>query len=86
MSSLTSSTYQRSGLTLAQAKQQLEVWLKASQMVAQGQSYSISTEGGSRSLSRANAKDILAQITFWQRQVNRLARGGIQVTPIVPVD
>jgi Flp pilus assembly protein TadG len=74
------------GLTLIQAKQQLDYWLKASQLAAQGQSYSISTEGGSRSLSRANAKDILAQITFWQRQVNRLSRGGIQVTPAVPMD
>ncbi len=75
-----------SGLTLIQAKQQLEVWLKASAAVAQGQSYSISTEGGSRSLSRANARDILAQITFWQRQVQRLSRGGICVSQVRPAD
>ena len=74
------------GLTLTQAKQQLDSWLKASQAVAQGQSYSISTEGGSRSLSRANARDILAQITFWQRQVQRLSRGGISLTPVVLTD
>jgi hypothetical protein len=86
MSTLTAPTSQSTGLTLAAAKQQLDYWLKASQLAAQGQSYSISTEGGSRSLSRANAKDILPQITFWQRQVNRLSRDGIQVTPVIPID
>ncbi len=75
-----------SGLTLTQAKQQLDSWLKASAAVAQGQSYSISTEGSSRSLSRANANDILAQITFWQRQVQRLSRGGLRVSQVTLMD
>jgi len=67
------------GITLEQAQAQLDAWLAASTAVAQGQSYSISTESGSRSLSRANANEIMSQIQFWDRQVKRLTRGGIRV-------
>jgi len=68
-----------SGLTLSDAERQLKIWLAASEAVAQGQSYSISTEGGSRSLSRTNAQEILKQIQFWDAQVKRLSRGGLRV-------
>ena len=67
------------GITLAQAETQLAAWLKASSAVAENQSYSIATESGSRSLTRANAKEIQAQIIFWDTQVKRLSRGGISV-------
>lgn len=67
------------GIRLEQAETQLTAWLNASSAVAQGQSYTISTESGSRSLSRANANEILSQIKFWDTQVKRLSRGGIRV-------
>lgn len=67
------------GITKEQAEAQLDAWLAASAAVAQGQSYTISTESGSRSLTRANAQEILRQVQFWDTQVKRLSRGGIRV-------
>ena len=63
------------GITLAQANTQLTSWLAADTAVATGQSYSI----GGRSLTRANAKEIRDNITFWDKHVKRLTRGGIRV-------
>jgi hypothetical protein len=63
------------GITITQANAQLDSWLTASTAVATGQSYSI----GGRSLTRANAKEIRENITFWDMQVKRLTRGGIRV-------
>jgi len=73
------------GITLQQAQAQLDAWLAASAAVAQGQSYSITTESGSRSLTRANAQEIMAQIKFWDTQVKRLSRGGIRVRGVTIV-
>lgn len=70
------------GLTTAQAEQQLDSWLKANLAVSQGQSYTIATESGSRTLTRANAAEILKQIQFWDHQLKRLARGGMRVRNI----
>lgn len=67
------------GITKEQAEAQLAAWLAASQAVAQGQSYTISTDSGSRSLTRANAQEILRQVAFWDAQVKRLSRGGIRI-------
>lgn len=67
------------GITLEQANSQLTIWLNANATVAQGQSYSISTESSSRSLTRTNAQEIMAQIKFWDTQVKRLSRGGMRV-------
>lgn len=67
------------GLTTTQAQQQLDTWLKANLAVAQGQSYTIATDNGSRTLTRANAQEILKQIEFWDNQLKRLSRGGIRV-------
>ena len=63
------------GITLTQAEAQLTSWLAADTAVATGQSYSI----GGRSLTRANAKEIRDNITFWDKHVKRLTRGGIRV-------
>lgn len=67
------------GITLEQAEAQLASWINASTAVAQNQSYTISTDSGSRSLTRANASEIREQIKFWDTQVKRLSRGGIRV-------
>lgn len=72
------------GISLTQAEAQLTAWLAASTAVSQGQAYTI----GSRSLSRANSREILQQIQFWDSQVKRLAEGsggGIRVRGITPV-
>lgn len=67
------------GITLPDAEKQLTAWLNANIAVTQGQSYTIATESGSRSLTHANAEEIMAQIKFWDLQVKRLSRGGIRV-------
>ena len=58
------------GITLAQAQTQLNTWLAADTAVATGQSYTI----GNRALTRANAKEIRENITYWDEQVKRLGR------------
>lgn len=71
------------GISLSQAESQLASWIAASTAVAQGQSYTI----GTRSLSRANAKEIRDMISFWEAKVLRLADGsggGIRLRGITP--
>ena len=63
------------GITLAQAEAQLASWLAADTAVAEGQAYSI----GGRSLTRADARSIRENISFWDAQVRRLNQGGIKV-------
>lgn len=71
--------------TLDEARKHLQTWLDAELAVATGQSYKI----GSRSLTRANLSDIMAQIKFWRNEVARLesgASGGARVLRAVPRD
>lgn len=56
------------GITLAQAQAQLDAWLAASLAVSNNQSYSI----GGRSLSRANAGEIMEMIEKWENKVKIL--------------
>lgn len=72
------------GITLAQAGAQLTAWLAASTAVAAGQSYTISVGGSSRTMTRADAAAIQKQITFWDRQVKRLTRGGLAIKGATP--
>lgn len=71
-------------ITLLQAEAQLTAWIAASTAVSQGQAYTI----GTRTLSRANASEILKMINFWEAKVLRLADGsggGIRVRGITPL-
>lgn len=71
--------------TLDDAKLHLKTWMDAELAVATGQSYKI----GTRSLTRANLSDIMAQIKFWRNEVARLesgAGGGARVLRAVPRD
>ncbi len=70
------------GITTQQAQEHLDLWLAADMAVTKGQAYSI----GSRSLTRANAKEIRDSITFWDKRVRDLSRGGIRITLGVPFD
>ena len=63
------------GITLAQAQAQLDTYLAASTAVAAGQSFDLSSGGTSRSLTRADAKEIRESITFWNDMVKSL--GGV---------
>lgn len=73
------------GITLAQAEAKLQKWLDALDKVAEGQSYSISTGNGSRSLTRANLGEIQQQVEFWDSRVKKLSRGGIRVRGVAPL-
>lgn len=63
------------GITLAQAEAKLTTWMAADDAVASGKSYSI----GDRTLTRANEAEIRKNLEFWDHQVKRLTRGGINV-------
>lgn len=72
------------GITLAQAKEQLQAYLDASLAVANGQSYSIA----GRSLTRANLPEINKAIDKWEAKVKELTRGsgGIRVRGVKIID
>jgi hypothetical protein len=61
------------GITLQQAQTNLDKWVEASERVAESQSYTIQTETGSRTLTRANAAWIQKQIEFWDKKVRQLS-------------
>lgn len=56
------------GITLAQARSQLQLWLEADAAVAKKQSYSIA----GRSLTLADAGTITEKIEYWSRKVSAL--------------
>lgn len=58
------------GITLETAQQQLEIWIKAEQKVARGQSYQI----GNRSLTRADLGQIADRIEYWSNKVTELSK------------
>lgn len=59
-------------ITLTTAQTNLDAWVTADAALAEAQSYSITTGGGSRTLTRSNAKEVRDQINYWQRIVNEL--------------
>jgi hypothetical protein len=71
-------------ITLEEAERQLNTWLAANLAVSTGQSYRI----GNRQLERADAAEILRQINFWRREVERLRSGrrGVRVFRVSPRD
>ena len=55
------------------AKRHLDAWLEAELAVAEGgQSYTI----GTRTLTRANLKEIRDMIDYWRAKLNRAENGG----------
>lgn len=59
------------GITLAQAEEKLATWLAAEEKVAGGQEYSI----GTRTLKRADLKEVREAVKFWDGKVKELAVG-----------
>lgn len=75
------------GITLEKAQEMLTLWLAAEEAVAvTGQSYTINTGAGSRTLTRANLSEIRTSINYWQQKVSRLeaGRSGPRVRYIAP--
>ena len=67
-------------ISQAIAEQKLAMWLDALDALALGQSYSMN----GKTLTRANLADVEKQISFWEKRVNRAARGGVAVSEVVP--
>jgi len=76
-----------SGITLAEAKTALALWMTADAALASGaQSYRIASGGGAeRQLTRADAGEIRRNIDYWDGKVRNLANGGvIRVFGVIP--
>lgn len=56
------------GIDLTTAESMLDTWIQASVSIAAGQS--VTLDG--RTLTRANLRDVQAQIDFWDSRVKRL--------------
>ena len=67
------------GITLADAKNQLGLWLQADAAVSKNQDMTID---GTR-ITRADAAKITDKITYWQNMVNRLTCGGVRVRGVI---
>ena len=61
------------GITLAQAEAKLALWLQAEETLATSQSYTISTDGSSRTLTRADLKEVGERVSYWNSKVQQLA-------------
>jgi uncharacterized NAD(P)/FAD-binding protein YdhS len=59
-------------ITIETAREHLKIWLEAEQAVATSQSYRI----GTRSLFRADLKEIRNQIIYWKGILDQLQRRG----------
>lgn len=55
-------------ITLEQAREHLDAWLKAELKVTSSQSYTL----GGRTLTRANLSEIRKQIDYWRNMVEKL--------------
>ena len=69
------------GITQTQAETNLTAWIAASEAVALNQSYTI----GDRTLTRANAQQIMEMIKFWNGEVLRLSRTRGRTRYVVPI-
>ncbi|MDJ0513069.1 MAG: DUF6148 family protein [Methyloceanibacter sp.] len=59
-------------MDLTTAQSHLDAWLAADLRVATGQSYTISSGGSTRVLTRADADTIKDRISYWQGVVKTL--------------
>ena len=61
-----------SGITLVEAEAHLQTWLTAEIEIATSQSYRI----GTRTLTRADLKEVRESIKYWQNLISQLSRKG----------
>ncbi|WP_438770036.1 DUF6148 family protein [Brevibacillus sp. JB24b] len=70
------------------AKKHLDAWLECELAISSSQSYSIS----GKTLTRANLKEVMEQIRYWQNQVDQIQREQNGLSPrrkvrrYIPVD
>lgn len=53
------------------AQRHLDAWLEAELTVTSGQSYTLTTSNGGRTLTRANLTEIRNAITYWEGKVKQ---------------
>ena len=66
------------GITVERAQAMLDLWLAAEEALATSQSYTITTDGSSRTLTRANLEEVGKRVSYWQgrlREAERRASG-----------
>lgn len=61
------------GITLEVAQTMLDLWLAAETALASSQSYSITVEGNTRQLTRADLADVSKQVEIWNSRVISLS-------------
>ena len=54
------------GITVERAQAMLDLWLVAEEALATSQSYTIQTDGSSRTLTRADLKEVGERVSYWQ--------------------
>ena len=54
------------GITVERAQAMLDLWLAAEEALATSQSYTIQTDGSSRTLTRADLKQVGERVSYWQ--------------------
>lgn len=62
------------GITIERAQAMVDLWLGAEEALATSQSYTIQTDGSSRTLTRANLKEVGERLSYWQGKLTDLER------------
>lgn len=73
-----------SAISITEAQEQLQLWLTASRLVAEGKSYAIA----GRTWTGEDSKEIRENINFWSGMINELtadAAGGRRIRGATPV-
>ena len=71
------------GITLTDAETNLATWIAASAAIANSQSYTITSQESTRTLTRADLGKVMEMIEFWQGWVNKLSPSGRRRTNYV---
>ena len=62
------------GITIERAQAMVDLWLAAEEAISTSQSYTIQTDGSSRTLTRADLKEVGDRLNFWQGKLASLTR------------
>jgi hypothetical protein len=65
-------------VTLTQARENYDRVKAAYDKALDGQSYTVSSPSGGRSVQRAALADLKKELDYWQGQINRLSGGRIR--------
>ncbi len=62
------------GITIEKAQAMVDLWVAAEEAIATSQSYTIQTDGSSRTLTRADLKEVGERLAYWQGKLASLKR------------